>query len=191
MSDQRDTDRTSTDSSDLDAFPASRRTPGQARSRQVYQDVQDRLSAFVWWSEYQELRTQGWDWRKAVYIAWAASPAKDRQPATQELLATDVLGLTSDRVIRKWRDKQPAIDDAVAEVAAAPLLRHRRDIYNALITCATDPDPKSHQDRKLALELLGDYKPRSVQETTGEGGGPVVIKVVYDDRVYGDDTEAA
>lgn len=115
------------------------------------------------------LRADGWDWRKAVFIAWSASPGATRNPPTQAELATDVLGLTGDRVIRQWREKQPEIEKAIVSMAAAPLLRHRRDIYDALIKSATDPDPKSHADRKLALELLGDYKPRSVQELEGSG----------------------
>jgi hypothetical protein len=176
--------RVSSQSSPADdtLFPASERTPGQAQSRLAYRDIEEQLAAFPWWADYVGLRSQGWDWRKAVYIAWSASPGVDRLPPTQERLAVDVLGLSSDRVISKWREKQPQIETAIVELAAAPLLRHRRDIYDALIQCAIDPDPKTHQDRKLALELLGDYKPRSVQEQVGEDGGPVVIKVVYEDE---------
>ncbi len=58
---------------------------------------------------------------------------------------------------------------------AAPLLRHRRDILDALIVSATDPDPKSHPDRKLALEMLGDYKPRGISGATLSGAGELVL----------------
>lgn len=115
----------------------------------------------IWMEEYLQLREEGWPWRVAAYIAWAASPRKNRWPKTQQQLATEVLGLTSDRVIGTWRSKNPAVDERIALLQAAPLLQHRRDIYDALIASASDPSYRSHQDRKLALEMLGDYVSRS------------------------------
>src|SRR3989304_9055123 len=61
-----------------------------------------------WMEPLLYLLDHNWPWRQAVYIAWAASPRVERWPATQELLATQVLGLTSDRVIAEWRRKKPA-----------------------------------------------------------------------------------
>ncbi len=113
-----------------------------------------------WFEDYRYLRSQGWNWRLAVYIAWASSPKKSRYPATQMELAKQVLGLTSDRVINTWRKKNPAIDDVIAVFQSSPLFEHRRDFYDALIRSATDPDYKHHPDRKMALEMLGDYVPR-------------------------------
>lgn len=110
-----------------------------------------------WMEDYRHLRAVGWPWRVACYIAWAASPKKERNPKTQEELATRMLGLTSDRQIGTWRKKNPVIDETVAILQAAPLLAHRRDIYDALVASAMNPDYKGHQDRKLALQLLGDY----------------------------------
>ena len=115
----------------------------------------------AWMEEYLQLREAGWPWRVAAYIAWAASPRKKRFPKTQQLLATEVLGLNSDRVIGTWRSKNPAIDECVALLQAAPLLQHRRDILEALIASASDPSYRNHQDRKMALSMLGDYVPRS------------------------------
>lgn len=174
---------------DSTLFPASEGTPGQAQSRRAYKEILASLTNYEWWQDYLELTERGWDWRKAIYIAWAASPAKERQPATQGELATQILGLASDRVIRKWKTDQPELDAEIARMQAAPLLRHRRDVFNALITSATDPDPKSHPDRKLALELMGDYKPK--QELTGADGGDVVIRVVYADKRADSDTADA
>ena len=162
---------------DSTLFPASESTPGQAQSRRAYKEILASLTNYEWWQDYLELTERGWDWRKAIYIAWASSPSKSRVPATQEELATQILGLASDRVIRKWRKDQPELDAEIANMQAAPLLRHRRDVFQALITSATDPDPKSHPDRKLALELMGDYKPRQVQEITGEDGGPMLVRI--------------
>ncbi len=113
-----------------------------------------------WFQRYNELRAAGWSWRVACYIAWASCPKRDRQPRSQEELATQILGLTSDRQIWTWRQRNPAIDETVAILQAAPLFEHRADIFKALIESATNPDYKSHQDRKIALEMLGDYIPR-------------------------------
>lgn len=124
-----------------------------------------------WYEHYKRLRDVGWPWRVAVYIAWAASPKKERRPKTQEELATQYLGLTSDRQIGTWRRKNPVIDETIGMLQAAPLLEHRRDIYEALIESAMNPDYKGHQDRKLALEMLGDYVPRSVLKVSGKLSG--------------------
>lgn len=146
---------------DATLFPAAPTVPGQAQSRKAYQELLAALEQYAWWQDYRDLRERGWDWRKAVYIAWAAAPSAARQPKTQEELATQVLGLDSDRVISRWVKKQPELQDEIARMQAAPLLQHRRDIYEALAAVAQDPDPKAHPDRKLALEMLGDYRPRS------------------------------
>lgn len=114
----------------------------------------------AWMEMYRKLREAGWPWRVACYIAWASSPKSGRWPKTQEELATQALGLTSDRQIGTWRSKNPAINETITLLQAAPLFEHRSDIYAALINSASRPDYKSHQDRKLALELLGDYIPR-------------------------------
>jgi len=126
-------------------------------------------SAISWFSHYLKLRELGFSWRIACYIAWAASPKRERWPKTQEELATEVLGLASARQISEWRRKYPKIDDAIALIQAAPLWEHRADIYAALVEVATDADYKNHPDRKLALEMLGDYVPRSkVEASIGE-----------------------
>mgnify|MGYP006288239425 CR=1 FL=1 len=114
-----------------------------------------------WFEHYAKLKEMFKNWRIACYIAWASSPKIDRWPETQAELAEKVLGLTGPRQISEWRKSDPRIDDAIAMLQAAPLWEHRADIYEALVEVATDPDYKGHSDRKLALELLGDYVPRS------------------------------
>ena len=42
---------------------------------------------------------------------------------------------------------------------AGPLFKHRSEIFTALVAVAVKPEYKSHADRKLALELMGDYTP--------------------------------
>ena len=169
-------------------FPTGSAVQRQAQSRRAYHQLLAELDAFPWWQDYQELMQRGWDWRKAICIAWRASPASQRVPETQDELAKNVLGLTSDRVIAKWFKQNPEMDQEVVRMQAAPLLRHRRDIYDALVTVATMLDPKAHPDRKLALELMGDYKPRQVQELTG-GDTPVSVKGALEHAIDADTAE--
>lgn len=144
------------------------------RSETARRTLGNLLDLPVWYEEYLRLMDGGRPWRVAAYIAWASVPKKKRWPETQEKLASDVLGLTSDRQIIKWRKKDPSIMDMVSSLQAATLLEHRADVFNALITSAVDPDYKSHQDRKLFLEITGDYVPSSkidaiLSRSAGEG----------------------
>jgi hypothetical protein len=125
-----------------------------------------------WTEEYLRLRDNGWPWRVAAYIAWAASPKRDRWPESVEKLAIEVLGLTGPRTIYTWRKKNKSIDEVVSLMQAAPLLEHRRDVIQALIMAASDPDHRSNPDRKLLLEMTGDYVPRQRNEE-GKSGDPV------------------
>lgn len=159
-------------------FPAGVTTPGQAQSRRAYHDLLTHLNLYVWWQDFQELVARGWDWRKAIYIAWSASPAVGRVPETQSELATRVLGLTSDRTIRNWHAKQGAeIDAEIARMQAAPLLKHRRDLIQTTIDVGLLPNKDGHQDRKLAFQLLGDLdKGKSNDATETAGGGPLTLE---------------
>ena len=152
-------------------FPASEKTPGQAESRAAFELLRrdERVLQAPWWEDYHRLRAEGWDWRKAVYIAWAASPVRTRWPRNQEELATECLGLLSDRTIRKWRQNEPAMLERIVLMQAEPLMAHRRDVIDALVTVASDPIPQAHQDRKLFLEMTGDYTPRSKSEVDVDG----------------------
>jgi len=144
------------------AYPASAATPGQAESRNAHAAFEEMVKdAAVWLDDYYRLRGEGWDWRKAAYIAWASSPATDRWPKTQMELATKVLGLRSDRTIQKWRADDARIDERVAKMQIEPLMRHRRDVIEALVAVASSHDPKAASDRRVFLEMTGDYKPKS------------------------------
>ena len=114
-----------------------------------------------WMEPLLYLLDHNWPWRQAVYIAWAASPRAERWPKTQELLATQVLGLTSDRVIAEWRRKNPAIETTIASLHSATLLNYAGDFIDALITSMSNPDYKHHPDRKLYGEMTGLYTPVS------------------------------
>ena len=130
-------------------------------------------NTFGWEEDFFLLMNQGWPWRVAVYIAWAGSPKVGRWPKTQETLAIDVLGLTSDRQISEWRKNNPAIDEMIGIMQAMPLLSHRRDIFEALATSASDPSSKGAQDRKTALTMTGDYVPHLKIDQKRETSDPM------------------
>lgn len=143
------------------AFPASEATPGQAESRQARRAFLEK--GCPWLQEYLQLRMEGWDWRKAAYIAWAASPVKGRWPDNQQKLAEEILGLHSDRTIRTWREKHPEMDERVARLQVEPLMLHRRDVILALIESAKKIGKSGAPDRRTYFALTGDLKP-------GKGG---------------------
>jgi hypothetical protein len=118
----------------------------------------------VWMETYQGLLNAGWPWRVACYVAWASSPKVGRWPGTQLALAQEVLGLTSDRVIATWRKRNSAIDEMVAVLQAAPLMEHRADVLRALASAASNPSHQYNPDRKLFLEMTGDFVPRQKVE---------------------------
>lgn len=122
-----------------------------------------------WFDLFRQLHDGGWPWRVAVYIAWAAQPRKYRWPETQELLANQCLGLTSDRAISTWRKKNPAIDNTVGMLQGALIYDALPDAYDAMVRVATEPDYKSHNDRKLMFEMAGVYTPRISAELRKRG----------------------
>ncbi len=138
-----------------------------------------------WVDDYLELCKGGWPWRVAAYIAWASTPKGSREPKTQDDLARNHLGLTSDRAINTWRRKNPAVDEMVRMMQSGPLFKHRAEIYTALVAVAVKPEYKSHNDRKLALELLGDYMPthKLLAALTARGSAGVKTDSELDDLV--------
>lgn len=159
------------------AFPASEATPGQAESRAAREAFLALRETCPWWNDYLTLRTEGWDWRKAAYIAWASSPGFDRWPENQEELAK-LIGLRSDRVLRKWREKDPTIDERVAAMQLEPLLRHRRDAVNNLVERASGDDKFAFQYMKIMFQMTGDLdskkkgKPAGGASSAGGGNEP-------------------
>lgn len=169
------------------AFPASETTPGQAESRSARLQFLEKKGECPWWEEYQQLRSEGWSWRIAAYIAWASTPYHNRWPENQEKLALEVLGLRSDRTIRNWRRKNPKIDQRVGELQVEPLFRHKADVINALIDVAKTKDPKAHPDRRMFLEITGVYRPKAMTALVGADGGPVQTQEVSDFEDMSDD----
>jgi len=170
-----DLDETGDDAAERMISPEQARQISEA-SRQAFDALRAARGAAgeqPWFADYTRLLELGWPWRVATYIAWAASPKKDRWPSSLQELATAVLGLTGPRQIYAWRKKYPAIDATVAMLQAAPLWEHRRDVLNALVISASDPDYKHHPDRKLLLEMLGDYVPRSQLDIGRKASGDI------------------
>lgn len=153
-----------------DAFPAAESVPGQRRSREIYAAVEGTLRTYTWWPRYLELRALKLDWRKAAWVAWMATPAAGREPATQSALA-DLLGI-NDRTIRGWRQRQPDLDQIVAAYQLAPLVEHRADVVGALIASASTPAPQHSADRKLFFQLTGDLEEKAQQRLVGSDSEP-------------------
>lgn len=163
-------------------FPATEGTPGQVESRASYARLEEMARKIPWWEEYLQLRFEGWDWRKAAYMAWAVMPSNRRWPETQEALAKEVLGLKSDRTIRKWLEKQPEMRLRIEQLKVGMLGAHLSDVIEAWVTVAKMPDPSAHKDRITYLEHQGVYKPRGAVELSGPGGGPIEQEVRYADK---------
>lgn len=161
-------------------FPASAAVPGQKASRAAYAQVAARMQGFDWFGEYQELRSMGLDWRKAVAVAWRASSGLNRKPATQAELAL-LMGLKSDRTIRKWFEESPELEELVATVQAAPLFQHRRDVIKALVASASTEAPANAADRRLFFQLTGDLEEKSQHRLVGSDAEPVRVQAVTAD----------
>lgn len=131
------------------------------------------LGDLAWSDTYGALLGEGWEWRKAAYIAWASLPATTRQPSTMGEFAS-VIGLSSTKPIRAWRLKNKAIDLAVQRLSLSNLLDSAPAVVDALITSASDANYKSAPDRKLYFEMTGMYVPRSkvgigIDDDAGDG----------------------
>jgi hypothetical protein len=113
-----------------------------------------------WFNVYLQLRDGRWPARVAMYIAWASSPRKGRKPENVAELAS-LMGLKSPRAIYVWRSRNPAIDQEVTLMQAAPIFQHRADLFQVSLDVALSDDYKGFNDRKLLFEMLGDYVPRS------------------------------
>jgi len=93
-----------------------------------------------WADVYQQLINANIRPRLAAYIAWATMPKKYRYPETQDKLATEILGLTSDRAIATWRKKYPEIDMMISQLQAEAMLEYRPGAFHALGTVASAED---------------------------------------------------
>ena len=128
----------------------------QLRAEEARAVFEARWGNTPWMDDYFRLLAEGWQWRQAAYIVWSCQPKGQREPQTQQEFAVSI-GLASDRAIRKWREGNPAIDERIHELTASALMKARAEVFGALIASATNPSPRACTDRKLFLELTGDY----------------------------------
>lgn len=157
---------------DQRGFTTSPLAPGQAESRLAKRDLDRWLAALQeqkqppppWLELYDALLDERgedgkrrWDWRKALYIAWSCVPKDQRQPRTMTELASRLGVRTS--TIRMWRKQDPAITERIAAGPREMLLEHVADVFDALVKVASDADPRAFQDRRLFLEITGNYHP--------------------------------
>ena len=202
-------------------FPASAATPGQKESREARSLLETWLAEHReqpprWlglWQELSEERVpvvgrdgepvlnergeartaRRWDWRKALFIAWSALPRSQRNPKTLDGLV-DLLGLANAGTIRHWRAKDPGIDERIAELPRKLLMGHVADVYEAMVSVATSPDPRAYQDRRLFLELTGEYAPKGIN-VSANAEANVELGARFEEalaRAYGEDeTEKA
>jgi len=138
-----------------------------------------------WLADYLTLRSNGWPWRVAAYIAWASSPKIKRWPGTLNELATNVLGLKSARVIYTWRKNSPTIDTKVSMLQTKDLWEHRKEVIRALVAVAIQPDYKGHADRRLYLEMTGDYTPKSESKLAVDAADLSHLSDAQIDRLLG------
>lgn len=136
-----------------------------------------------WYEKYMALLVGGWDWRVATYIAWAAQPKTRRWPKTQEQLAIQVLGLTSDRQIVKWRNKNPAIQAMIRDVAASMVFEALPDSFEAMNLVAATPNYKGRGDRELQFKLAGILSDRTELELTNRDGSTDLSKLTWDEKL--------
>lgn len=116
----------------------------------------------TWADTYHRLINAGWPWRIAAFVAWSSMPKGKRWPKTQEELAIDVLGLTSDRAVATWRKKHPEIDQLIADLQADEMLEARGDVLHALKASASTVDYKHAPDRRMYFEMTGDLVSQKV-----------------------------
>jgi hypothetical protein len=123
-----------------------------------------------WAEKYQEFLNSNIPWKIAAYIAWSIMVKSRRWPGTQDELATQVLGLNSDRRITEWRRKYPYIDQMIASCQTAEMLVYIPGSIEASGIVASRDDYKSTAERRLLWEAVGIIDKNSkltVEQPTG------------------------
>lgn len=161
-----------------EGFTAPVNAPGQAQSHESKAGLEAWLvkqsTAPAWLEMYRDLLAERtdtkrprWDWRKALYIAWSATPRDKRWPKTHNELAS-FIGLTDAATMRHWRLKDPEIDERIQSLPREALLGHVAAVFDALAVVASQADARSFQDRQLFLKITGHYQPSKTVELGGQ-----------------------
>lgn len=131
-------------------------------------------SDYPWLDLYFRLQGEGWHWKQAVYIAWLAMPAQYRQPKTQIALATEVLGLASDRRLREWKEQNPGIEERSIQLQRNRFFEAIPGVMEALIESAQSPGGRnSATDRRTFFDLVGVEDKLGQREALPEDLGSV------------------
>lgn len=115
------------------------------------------LADLPWHDEFVALLARGYTWRKTAWIAWHSQPKQSRQPRTKTAFA-ELIGVSPGKLTDYSND--PALHAAILAHRRSVLFDHLPDVYDALVQSAADPNYKSAPDRRLALEMAGEYTPR-------------------------------
>jgi hypothetical protein len=135
-----------------------------------------------WYEHYLKLIYGGWPWRVAVLIAWLSMP-KPRWPATQQQLATQVLGLASDRQISVWMAKNPAIAAQVRDVQFALVWNELGDVLAAGVTVAKTLDYKGRGDREMIYKMAGLLSDKTEVEVFDKSGNVDLSKLSFAEKL--------
>lgn len=121
----------------------------------------------AWRGDYEDLLAEDWPWydgpewnrwRLAAYVAWESADVEGRWPKTLGEFAR-LVGWSSGRPLRKYRARYPELDALIRESVLEPLFSHRQRVLNTLAELAETPDYKTHNDRKLYLEMTQMHRP--------------------------------
>lgn len=135
-----------------------------------------------WWEQYLTLIGGGWYWKVAVYMAWLAMP-KPRWPASQDELARNVLGLTSDRQFSVWRARNPAIDAMVADLRYSMIFADLGEIIAAGVAVAKTHDYKGKGDREMIYKMAGLLSDKVEAEIFTRNGDLDLSKLTWEEKL--------
>lgn len=135
----------------------------------------------AWYEQYLKLIYGNWPWRVAVLIAWLAMP-KPRWPATQDELAKNVLGLSSDRQFSVWMAKNPAIAAQVHDMRFAMVWDGLSEVLAAGMAVAKMHDYKGKGDREMIYKMSGILSDKEV-EILNKSGGVDLSKLTWEEKL--------
>jgi hypothetical protein len=135
-----------------------------------------------WYEHYLKLVYGGWPWRVAVMIAWLATP-KPRWPSSQDELAKQVLGLTSDRQFSVWMAKNPAIAAQVQDVQFALVWDSLGEVLAAGIEVAKTRDYKGRGDREMIYKMAGILSDKVEAEIFDKSGMADLSKLTFEEKL--------
>lgn len=115
----------------------------------------------------------GWKPKVACYIAWCAHPKEVRDkaglPETKTDLAIALGSKAKDpgNLFRNWSRRYDNLDAYIfTATREGPLNHYRPEVIKAMIDTAKTTGRAGHADRKMYLEMTGDYSNKQVIEFT-------------------------